>query len=69
MDSPILIAYVSKRLLEAACNYLITELKMCGLVINIASFMLLLRKVDFDAVDHLAIMQIIRSKVEPLLLE
>ena len=39
---------------------------MCGLAINIASFAHLLRKVDFDAVvDHLAIMQIIRSKVEP----
>ena len=39
---------------------------MCGLAINIASFAHLLRKVDFDAVvDHLAIMQIMRSKVEP----
>ena len=63
---PKLIAYASKRLPEAACNYSITELEMCGLVINIASFSHLLRKVDFDAVvDHLAIMQITRSKVEP----
>ena len=39
---------------------------MCGLAINIASFLHLLRKVDFDAVvDHLAIMHIMRSKVEP----
>ena len=39
---------------------------MCGLAINIASFVHLLRKVDFDAVvDHLAITQIISSKVEP----
>ena len=39
---------------------------MCRLVINIASFAHLLRKVDFDAVvDHLAITQIMRSKVEP----
>ena len=38
---------------------------MCGLAINIASFAHLLRKVDFDAVvDHLAITQIMRSKVE-----
>ena len=51
---------------EAAGNYSITELEMCGLVINIASFAHLLRKVDFDAVvDHLAITHIIRSKVEP----
>ena len=39
---------------------------MCRLAINIASFVHLLRKVDFDAVvDHLAITQIMRSKVEP----
>ena len=63
---PKLIAYASKRLPEAACNYSITELEMCGLVIHIASFVHLLRKVDFDAVvDHLAIMHIIRSKMEP----
>ena len=63
---PILITYASKRLPEAACNYSIMELEMCGLVINIASFVHLLRKVDFDAVvDHLAIMHIMRSKVEP----
>ena len=62
---PKLIAYSSKRLPEAACNYSITELKMCGLAINIASFVYLLRKVDFDAVvDHLVITQIMRSKVE-----
>ena len=62
---PKLIAYVSKRLPEEACKYYITELEMCGLEINIASFARLLRKVDFDAVvDYLAITQIIRSKVE-----
>ena len=62
---PKLIADSSKRLPEAACNYSITELEMCGLAINIASFAHLLRKVDFDAVvDHLAITQIMRSKVE-----
>ena len=63
---PKLIAYSSKRLPEAARNYSITELEMCGLAINIASFAHLLRKVDFDAVvDHLAITQIMKSKVEP----
>ena len=63
---PKLIAYKSKRLPEAVCNYSITELEMCGLAINIAHFAHLLRKVDFDAVvDHLAIMHIIRSKLEP----
>ena len=60
-----LIVYSSKRLPEAARNYSITELEMCGLAINIASFTHLLRKLDFDAVvDHLAITQIMRSKVE-----
>ena len=63
---PKLIAYASKRLPVAAHNYSITELEMCGLAINIASFVHLLRKVDFDAeVDHLAIMHIMGSKVEP----
>ena len=51
---------------EAAKNYLITELEMCGLAMNIATFLHLLKKVDFDAVvDHLAIMHIMRSKAEP----
>ena len=45
---PKLIAYSSKRLPEAACNYSITELEMCGLPV----------------VDHLAITQIMKSKVE-----
>ena len=62
---PKLIVYMSKRLPEAAHNYFITELKMCGLAIDIASFAHLLRKVDFDeVVDHLVITQTMRSKVE-----
>ena len=60
-----LIAYMSKRTPEAAKNCPITELEMCGLAINIASFAHLLQIVDFDAVvDHLAIMHIMRSKAE-----
>ena len=35
---PKLIVYSSKRLPEAARNYSITELEMCRLAINIASF-------------------------------
>ena len=55
-----------RELPEAAKKYSITELKMCGLAINIATFAHLLKKVDFDAiVDHLAITHIMRSKVEP----
>ena len=41
---PKLIAYASKRLPEAAKNYSITELEMCGLAINIVSFAHLLKK-------------------------
>ena len=38
---------------------------MCGLAIYIASFAHLLKRVDFNAiVDHLALMNIIKSKVE-----
>ena len=63
---PKLITYASKRLPEAAKSYSITELELCGLGINIASFAHLLQRVDFDAiVDHLALMHIIKSKVEP----
>ena len=63
---PKLITYASKRLPDTACNYSITELEMGGLAINNATFVHLLRKVDFDAVvDHLSITQIMRSKVEP----
>ena len=63
---PRLIAYASKRMPEAAKNYSITELEMCGLAMNIATFFHLLKKVDFDAiVDHLAITHIMRSKAEP----
>ena len=50
---PKLIAYVSKRVPEAARNYSITELEMCGLAINIVNFAHLLKWVDFNAiVDH-----------------
>ena len=45
---PKLIAYSSKRLPEAERNYSSTELEMCGLAINSASFVHLLKKVDFD---------------------
>ena len=63
---PKLIAYAGKRLPEAARNYSITELELCGLGKNIAIFSHLLKRVDFNAiVDHLAPMYIIKSKAEP----
>ena len=63
---PKLIMYAIKRLPEAARNYSITELELCGLAINIASFSHLLKRVDFDAItDHVALTHIIKSKAEP----
>ena len=63
---PRLTTYASKRMPEAAKNYSITELEVCGLAMNIATFSHLLKKVDFDTVvDHLAITHIMRSKAEP----
>ena len=63
------ITYASKRLPElpeAAKSYSITELELCSLTINIASFSHLLKRVDFDAfVDCLALTHIIQSKTEP----
>ena len=57
--------YASKRLPEATGNYSVTELEMCGLAINISSFVHLLKREDFDAlVDHLALAHIIKSKAE-----
>ena len=41
---PKLIAYASKRLPEAAKNYSITELELCGLAINIASLHIYLKE-------------------------
>ena len=56
---------MSKRLPEAAKGYTITELELCGLAFNIASFSHLLKRVDFVAiVDHLALTHIIKSKME-----
>ena len=61
-----LIAYGSKRLPKAAKSYSITELELCRLAINIASFLHLLKRVVFDAiVDHLALIHIIKGKAEP----
>ena len=64
---PKLITYASKRLPEAVRSYLITELELCSLAINISSFSHLLKRVDFDTiVDHLALTHIIKIKVQPV---
>ena len=63
-----MIAYTSKRLPEVVRSYLITELELCSLAINIASFSHLLKRVDFDTIlDHLALTHIIKSKAEPVM--
>ena len=63
---PTLIAYASKRMPQVAKNYSITELEMCGLATNITTFLHLLKREDFDGVvGHLAIIHIMKSKMEP----
>ena len=45
----------------------ITELELCGLAINIASFSHLLKRIDFDVImNHLALTHIIKCKAEPV---
>ena len=64
---PNLITYASRRLPKAAKNYSLTELELCGLAINIASFFHLLKRVDFDAIiNHLSLTHIIKRKAEPV---
>ena len=63
---PKLITYASKRLPEAARNYSITELELCGLAINIVSFSHLLTRVNSDAINnHLSLTHSIKSKADP----
>ena len=60
-----LITYASKRLPEAARIYSVTELELCSLTINMASFSHLLKRVDFNViVDYLALTHIIKSKAK-----
>ena len=62
---PKLIAYASKRLPQAARNYSITELELCGLAMNIAGFPHFLKRFNSDMiVDHLALTHVIKSKAE-----
>ena len=62
---PKLTVYASKSLPEAARNYSITALELCGLAIIIASFSHLLKRVDINAIiNHLSLTHIIQSKVK-----
>ena len=64
-DEWVVIGYHSKRLLESAKNFGITELELTGLLVNIHGFMQLLRNRYFEVlVDHKAIEYMIKSKTE-----
>ena len=61
----VVIGYHSKRLLQSAKNFGITELEFTGLLVNIHGFMHLLCNRYFDVlVDHKAIEYMIKSKTE-----
>ena len=63
---PRLIGYGSKTLPSAAQNYSVTELEMFGLLINIQSWKNHLHEIEFDvAVDHKAVVQIMKGKNPP----
>ena len=61
-----LIGFASKTLPKAALNYSVTELEMLGLCINILLWLHFIAYCYFDCVvDHLAIVQIMKSKNQP----
>ncbi len=63
---PRLLGYSSKTLPQACKNYSVTELEMTGLLVNIGIWKHLLKRSEFDAaVDHAAVVQIMKAKTEP----
>ena len=64
-DKWVVIGYHSKRLPKSAKNFGITELELTGFLVNIHSFMQLLRNRYFEVlVDHKAIKYMDKSKTE-----
>ena len=64
-DEWVVIGYQSKRFPKSAKNFGVTELELTGLLVNIHSFMQLLRSRYFEVlVDHKAIEYMIKSKRE-----
>ena len=60
---PRLIGYASKTLPEACSHYSVTELEMTGLLVNMGLWK---KHREFDdAVDHVAVTQIVKAKTEP----
>ena len=63
---PRLLGYSSKTLPSACLNYSVTELEMTGLLMNIHSWRGWTQDADIDvAVDHKAVVQIMKSKHPP----
>ena len=63
---PRLIGYASKTLPEACSRYSVTELEMTGLLVNMNLWKNPLKHREFDAVvDHVAVAQIMKAKIEP----
>ena len=66
--NPRLIGYASKTLPEACSRYSVTELEMTGLLVNMNLWKNLLKHREFDAaVDHVAVAQIITTRIMRLL--
>ena len=64
---PHLIGYASKMLPQAARNYSVTELEMTGLLMNIHAWRGWTQDAKIDvAVDHKAVVQIMKSKDDPV---
>ena len=64
-DEWVVIGYHSKRLPKSTKNFVVTELELIGLLVNIHGFMQLLCNRYFEVlVDHKAIEYMIKSKTE-----
>ena len=64
---PCLIGYASKMLPQATRNYSVTELEMTGLLMNIHAWRGWTQDAKIDvAVDHKAVVQIMKSKDDPV---
>ena len=58
--------YASKTFPTACLNYSVTELEMTSLLVNMGLWKTLLKRCKFDAaVDHVAVVQILKAKTEP----
>ena len=64
--NPCLVGYASKILPTTCINYSLTELEMTGLLGNMGLWNTLLKRCELGAaVDHLAVVPILKTKTEP----